>query len=68
MMTIAGILMFSVLAFFLSFQVVRKYHRLDRMELALYIVLIAWGSLIFGMFLSRTTAACTAVCSLNSFA
>jgi hypothetical protein len=54
---IIGILLYSVAVFLLSFQIVKKQQRLDQAELAMYIVLIAWGSMIFGIALFQANAA-----------
>ncbi len=54
---IIGILLFSVAVFFLSIQIVKKQQRLDQTEPAMYIVLIAWGSMIFGIALFQANAA-----------
>lgn len=54
---IIGILLFSVAVFLLSFQIVKKQQRLDQAELAMYIVLIAWGSMIFGIVMFQVNAA-----------
>lgn len=51
-----GILMFSVLIFFVSFLISRRYRSYDRSEIATYTVIIAWGSLMFGLFISNLSA------------
>lgn len=53
---IPGILFFSIAAFVGSYLITKKHAELERSELALYIVLIAWCSLIVGMYLSRLGA------------
>ena len=43
------ILLFSIAVFAASFFIVKRYERMDRFEVAFYIVLIAWCSLLVGM-------------------
>jgi hypothetical protein len=46
------ILLFSIAVFVVSFFIVKRYERMDRFEVAFYIVLIAWCSLLVGMLAS----------------
>lgn len=48
-----SILIFSVMVSFISFLISKKHRAYDRAEIATYMVLVAWGSLMFGMFMSR---------------
>jgi hypothetical protein len=48
----ATILLFSIAVFAASFFIVKSYERLDRFEVAFYIVLIAWCSLLIGIVAS----------------
>lgn len=48
-----GIIIFSIAVFAGSFLVSKNYASMERSELALYIVLIAWGSMIAGFYLSK---------------
>jgi Flp pilus assembly protein TadB len=50
---IPGILFFSIVVFAVSFLITKNSSRMDRTEIGLYIVLIAWGSMIFGIVMSR---------------
>jgi hypothetical protein len=52
-MLILGVLCFSVLVVGVSFLIFRKYDALEKSELSTYIVFIAWGSLLFGLFMAR---------------
>jgi hypothetical protein len=54
---VATILLFSIAVFAASYFVVKSYDRMDRFELAFYIVLIAWCSLLVGMAASSKTLA-----------
>ena len=45
--------MFSVIVVIISAVITRKRDELEVSEIATYIVLIAWGSLLWGFFLSR---------------
>jgi hypothetical protein len=49
---ILGILIFSVLVFFVSFLISKRISLYDRSEIASYMAIIAWGSLIFGLFIA----------------
>lgn len=62
---ILEILLFGVAVFMLSFQIVKKHGHLEPTELALYIVLIAWGSMIFGIILSHGETAVVSAASLR---
>ncbi len=53
---IPAILLFSIAAFAASFLITKHSARMDRAETGLYIVLIAWGSLIFGIVISHLDA------------
>jgi len=46
------ILLFSIAVFAASFSIVKGYDRMERFEVAFYIVLIAWCSLLVGMIAS----------------
>ena len=46
------ITLFGILSFLGSLALARRWERMDRSGLALAIVLIAWGSLALGMFVS----------------
>ena len=48
-----GILVFSVLIIVISVIILMKYERLEKAELASYLTLSAWGSLLYGIFIAR---------------
>lgn len=52
-MLFAGVSLFSILAVGISFAIFRRYEALEKAELSTYIVLIAWGSLLFGLFMGK---------------
>lgn len=52
-MLFTGVLVFSILAMGVSFMIFRKYETLERAEVSTYVALIAWGSLLFGFFMSK---------------
>jgi hypothetical protein len=54
---VLGVLLFSVATFAGSFLLTKNHGKLERSELALYIVLIAWGSLVLGIVMSSASAA-----------
>jgi len=49
----AGILAFSVIIILISAVVSKRRDKMDRAEIATYIVLIGWGSLLWGLFLMK---------------
>jgi hypothetical protein len=49
----AGVLVFSVLVVVASALIVKRRGKMDRAEIATYVVIIAWGSLFWGMLLSK---------------
>jgi len=54
---VTTILLFSIAVFAASFFMVKSYERMERFEVAFYIVLTAWCSLLVGMFASSRTLA-----------
>jgi hypothetical protein len=50
---VTGILAFSVVVILISAVISTRRCKMDRAEIATYIVLIAWGSLLFGLFLEK---------------
>lgn len=53
-MTAIYMLIFAVITFIASF-VIGRSRDLDRGKIATYITLIAWGSLLCGLFISRAS-------------
>lgn len=51
-MMVLGILLFSIVVFIISF-VTAKKRIFDQAKLSALIALIAWGSMMFGLFISR---------------
>ncbi len=51
-MMIIGVLIFAVLSFVFSF-LIAKSRDFDKGKLAMSVTLIAWGSLIYGLYISR---------------
>lgn len=54
---VSTILLFSIAVFAASFFIVKRYERMDRFEVAFYIVLIAWCSLLVGLVASSKIVA-----------
>jgi hypothetical protein len=52
-MLVSGVLIFSVATFAMSFLVGKSDDR-DKGKVAAYITLIAWSSLIFGLYLGKS--------------
>jgi hypothetical protein len=50
---LTGIALFSIVVVVVSFLIVKRYEALEKAELSTYIVLIAWGSLLFGLSIAR---------------
>jgi hypothetical protein len=51
-MLVFGVLVFAIVTFFVSFLIVRT-GEFDKGKVATYITLIAWGSMIFGLYIGR---------------
>jgi hypothetical protein len=51
-MMVAGMLFFAIVTFFLSFLIGRT-NDIDKGKSAAYVTLIAWGSLLYGLYLSK---------------
>lgn len=51
-MMVAGILVFALAVFFLSFLIGRSKDW-DRGQTAVYVTLIAWGSLLYGLYMAK---------------
>jgi hypothetical protein len=52
-----GIVIFSIVSAILSFLMLKRYERFEKAELASYLLLIVWGSFLFGLSLTRFTEA-----------
>ena len=50
---LVGVLIFGMLIFTISLAIVRGYKNIEPTQMATYIVLIAWGSLVCGFLLDR---------------
>ena len=50
---VVGMLTFSVAIILISAVISKSRDNMDRAEIATYIVIIAWGSLLFGLFLAK---------------
>jgi len=50
---VAGMLAFSVVIFWISVVISKRRDKMERSEIATYLVLIAWGSLLYGLFLAK---------------
>ncbi len=50
---IAGVLIFSIVVFILSAVISKRREKMDRAEMATYILLIAWASLLLGIALMK---------------
>jgi hypothetical protein len=51
-MMVAGVLFFAIVTFFLSFLVART-NDVDKGKFATTVTLVAWGSLLYGLYLSK---------------
>ncbi len=49
---VMGVLIFTIAIFLISFLIGRS-NDVDKGRIATYVVLIAWGSLLYGLYLSR---------------
>ena len=50
---LAGVLLFSVIVAIIIFLIFRRYEEMEKAQIATYVVLIAWGSLFWGLMLSK---------------
>lgn len=50
---VVGMLAFSVVIILISAVISKRHDKMDRAEIATYIVLISWGSLLWGLFLTK---------------
>jgi hypothetical protein len=51
-MMVMGVIIFAVLTFSVSF-LMGRIKDFDKGKIATYVTLIAWGSLLYGLYLSR---------------
>jgi hypothetical protein len=49
----AGVLLFSVIMVIIAVLILRRYEKMEKAETVTYIVLVAWGSLCWGLILSK---------------
>jgi hypothetical protein len=52
---ITGVLVFGLVIFVMSFFISKRSNVCEKGEIATYIALIAWGSMVFGLYVSRFT-------------
>ncbi len=50
---IAGVLVFSAIVVIISILIIKRLRKIDSAEIATYVVVIAWGSLFWGLLLSK---------------
>jgi len=50
-----GMLLFGIVVVLIASLVLKRHGKMESSELATYVVLIAWGSLIWGLVLSKCT-------------
>lgn len=50
---IASVLLFGMLVFGISLLISKRSAVCEKGEIATYIALIAWGSMVFGLFISK---------------
>ena len=50
---IAGVLIYGLMVFMLSFFISGRSAVCEKGEIATYVALIAWGSMVFGLFIAR---------------
>jgi len=53
---IASVLVFGLVVFLISLAIARKSDVCENGEIATYIAVIAWGSMVFGLYISRFVA------------
>lgn len=50
---IAAVLAFSAIVIIISALIAKKRNKMDAAEIATYVVITAWGSFIWGLYLSK---------------
>ena len=50
-----GIVIFSFVSAMFSWVLLKRFERFEKAELASYLLLIVWGSFLFGLSLTRLT-------------
>jgi hypothetical protein len=53
---IASVLVFGLVVFLISLAIARKSDVCENGEIATYIAVIAWGSMVFGLYIARFVA------------
>ena len=48
-----GVLIFSLIVVIIAALIIKRKGKMDRAEIATYVALIAWGSLFWGLVLSK---------------
>jgi hypothetical protein len=48
-----GVLAFGVIVVIISALIAKRRNKMEGTEIATYVVIIAWGSLLWGIFLSK---------------
>lgn len=51
-MMVAGVLVFAIVTFFISLLIGRT-NDVDKGKVATYVTLIAWGSLLYGLYMAK---------------
>ena len=51
----AGVVAFSVIIIIMSALIAKRRDKMDKAEISTYVVLIAWGSFLWGLFLAKYT-------------
>jgi cytochrome c biogenesis factor len=52
-MMFAGVVGFSVGVIAIALGVFKRYEAFEKAEMSAYMALVAWGSLLFGLFISK---------------
>ena len=48
-----GVLLFSIIVVIMSVVIIKRRGKMESAEIATYVVIIAWGSFIWGLLLSK---------------
>jgi uncharacterized membrane protein len=51
-MLVMGVLIFAIVTFFISF-LIGRMSEFDKGKIATYMTLVAWGSLLYGLYLTK---------------
>ena len=55
MKLLAGVILFSLIVVIITILIIKNHSKIEKAEMATYVVIIAWVSLFWGLLLSKCT-------------